>query len=362
MTTNPDANAAFRIIDANVNRSLEGLRVVEDFARFALNDKHLATQYKELRHELVSVLATMSQLVLTAARHTPGDVGTQIEAPDEYARESAFKVAIASQKRIEQAFRCIEEYTKIVVPEVAAPLEQLRYRVYTLGKAITTTSSSQSRLGDKRIYVLIDGGSSLTAFEALVRQLTEADTELIQLRDKKICDRELAARGRVLRAITRGSKSLCIVNDRPDIAAIVGADGVHVGQEELSVADARTVLGPDRLVGVSTHSIEQARQAVLDGADYIGCGPTFPSKTKAFDEFPGLALLKAVADEISLPAFAIGGVTLDNLPQIIETGFRRVAVSHCVTSAESPRAAVARIQAAFELLGTSPSQDASSRC
>ncbi|MBI2480592.1 MAG: thiamine phosphate synthase [Planctomycetia bacterium] len=137
-----------------------------------------------------------------------------------------------------------------------------------------------------------------------------------------------------------------IMNDRPDIAAIVGADGVHVGQDELSVTDARAVLGQNRLVGVSTHSIEQARQAVLDGADYIGCGPTFPSRTKRFDEFPGLALLQAVAHEISLPAFAIGGITLENARDVFETGFTRIAVSNCVTSAQDPRAAIAQLKAA----------------
>ena len=348
MTTNSDANAAFRIIDANTNRSLEGLRVIEDFARFGLNDKHLATQYKGLRHDLVSMLAPLPQQALTAARHTPGDVGTQIEASDEYARDSPVSVAIASQKRVEQALRCLEEYAKTVVPEVASSVEQLRYRVYTLGKAIIVTAASRAYLEKKRLCVLVDGGHSLAGIGQLAQELTEAGVGILQLRDKQLCDRELVRRGHVLREITLGSDTLFIVNDRPDIAAIVGADGVHVGQDELSVTDARAVLGPHRLVGVSTHSIEQARQAVLDGADYIGCGPTFPSRTKEFNEFPGLLFLQAVANEISLPAFAIGGITLENLPQIFDAGFQRIAVSSCVTLAEEPRAAVARLKTAFE--------------
>jgi thiamine-phosphate pyrophosphorylase len=90
------------------------------------------------------------------------------------------------------------------------------------------------------------------------------------------------------------------------------ADGVHVGQEELTIRDVRQIVGPEMLVGVSTHSIEQARQAVLDGASYLGCGPTFPSETKHFDHFPGLDFLRQVAAEISLPAFAIGGITLEH--------------------------------------------------
>lgn len=346
MPTNSDAHAAFRIVDANANRALEGLRVVEDYARFALNDKHLATQYKGLRHDLASVLATLPPQALSSARHTPGDVGTQIEAPDEYIRDAVIQVAIASQKRVEQALRCIEEYTKTILPGAASRVEQLRYRAYTLGKAIEVTSASQERLNGKRIYVLIDGGRSLEAFEQRARQLTEAGVDLIQLRDKPLTDRDLVERGRRLREITSASSTLFIMNDRPDIAEIVGADGVHVGQDELSVADARAILGVNRLVGVSTHSIEQARQAVLDGADYIGCGPTFRSQTKEFHEFPGLELLRTVAEEISLPAFAIGGITLKNLPQVLDTGFCRIAVSGCVNSAADPRDAIAQLMAA----------------
>lgn len=348
MTTQSDATAAFRIIDANTNRALEGLRVIEDFARFGLNDKHLATQYKGLRHEVVAVLAQMPQRALTAARHTPGDVGTQIEAADEYVRKNLLGVAIASQKRVEQALRCIEEYAKTVAPDGAPVVEQLRYRAYTLGKAIATTAASRIQLDRKCLYVLVDGGSSLEGLKRLAVELTGAGVDILQLRDKQLCDRELVSRGHLLREITNGSESLFIINDRPDIAVIVGADGVHVGQDELSVADARMVLGPNRLVGVSTHSIEQARQAVFDGADYIGCGPTFQSRTKKFDKFPGLAFLQAVAQEISLPAFAIGGVTPQNLPQIRAAGFERVAVSNCVTAVEDPRAAVAQLKSTLE--------------
>src|SRR5208337_889926 len=129
-----------------------------------------------------------------------------------------------------------------------------------------------------------------------------------------------------------------------DLAALTQSDGVHVGQEELSVKDARSIVGADALIGVSTHSIEQARQAVLDGANYIGVGPTFPSGTKQFDCFPGLELLRAVAGEIGLPAFAIGGITRENLGQVKSVGFKRIAVSGAVLAAEDPVQAVKELQ------------------
>ena len=131
-------------------------------------------------------------------------------------------------------------------------------------------------------------------------------------------------------AVDAGTATLLIINDRPDLAALAQADGVHVGQEELSVKDARSIVGPDVLIGVSAHSIEQARQAVLDGANYLGVGPTFPSGTKQFDHFPGVELLRAVAAEIRLPAFAIGGITRENLGQVKSAGFTRMAVSGAI--------------------------------
>ena len=130
------------------------------------------------------------------------------------------------------------------------------------------------------------------------------------------------------------------MNDRPDLAVLSAADGVHVGQDELSVKDTRAIVGPHALIGVSTHNIDQARRAVLDGANYIGVGPTFPSTTKNFESFPGLNFIRTIATEISLPAFAIGGITLNNIPQVISAGLRRVALSGAVVNVSDPAAGV----------------------
>jgi thiamine-phosphate pyrophosphorylase len=129
------------------------------------------------------------------------------------------------------------------------------------------------------------------------------------------------------------------VNDRVDIAAAVVADGVHVGQEDLSVKDARSIVGTRMLIGVSTHNIEQARGAVLDGANYLGAGPTFASRTKSFNDFAGLDYLREVSSEIRLPTFAIGGITAENLPSVMGAGIERVAVGSSVV--DSPDAAIA---------------------
>src|SRR5262249_42746559 len=156
--------------------------------------------------------------------------------------------------------------------------------------------------------------SATSCRHGLTRTVTEAlagGAQVIQLREKNICDRELLEEASELRRLTREAGAIFIVNDRPDIARLSGADGVHVGQDDLPVSDARRLLGPDAFIGVSTHNLVQVRQAVLDGASYLGVGPTFQSATKQFDRLAGLEFVRQAVVETSLPAFVLGGVTLE---------------------------------------------------
>ncbi len=325
-----------RVIDAAANRAREGLRVIEDYARLILDDRHLTQLCKQMRHDLADCLAAASMDRRLAARETQADVGTTLDVPTEGRRDNPLDVLRANFARLQEALRSLEEFGKLLDAGLAAAAKQLRYRAYTLERAVGITGRSIERLAAARLYVLLDGQRSPEEFERLVRSLIEAGADILQLRDKRLDDRELLARGRLLVAATRGSGTLAIVNDRPDLAALAGADGVHVGQEEVSVKDARRIVGPDALVGASTHSIEQARQAVLDGADYIGVGPVFPSDTKRFERYPGVELLRAVAAEIRLPAFAIGGINRSNIAKVLAAGAARVAVGSAITSADDP--------------------------
>jgi len=326
--------ASLRMVDANANRASEGLRVIEDVCRFYLEDASLSWQYKQLRHDLSELLSVLPTQLLAGARETTSDVGTAISTDQEGKRTSMRFVALASSKRVEQALRVMEEQSKLLGLAEAASFEALRYRAYTLAKAWTLVDTSRERLVASQLYVLIDGCEDETRFAKLTELFVRVGVDLIQLRDKTLDDRNLLSRARSLRKLVpAGSRTLLIMNDRPDLALLAGFDGVHVGQEELTVQDVRKVVGPEMLVGVSTHTIAQARRAVLDGANYLGCGPTFPSTTKKFEHFAGLDFLRQVAAEIGLPAFAIGGITQSNLSDVLATGFTRVAVSGSITSA-----------------------------
>lgn len=348
MNKNPTQQASlWRILDAASNRAAEGLRVAEDFVRFALDDAHLTREWKSLRHDLAGLVSRLDSACRHGSRSTRLDVGTEQTLSTEAHRDSLPAVFAASVARAQQALRSLEEYGKLIDAALAGDFESLRYRSYTLSAAVVTTEESCRRLESARLYVIVDGRSSTQEFAQLVETIYTAGTAIVQLRDKQLSDRELVDRARGLVSISRRYGKLAIVNDRADIAAAVEADGVHLGQEELSVKDARHVLGPKALIGVSTHSIEQAREAVLDGANYLGVGPTFPSQTKTFRDFPGLEYVWQVAQEISLPAFVIGGVTLEKLPEIQAAGLRRVAVSGAVLSAEDPAAAAEQFSTAL---------------
>jgi thiamine-phosphate pyrophosphorylase len=184
--------------------------------------------------------------------------------------------------------------------------------------------------------VLTDGANSLAELRKRITRLVAAGVDIIQLRDKRLPDHEILARLQALIEITRPTTTLAILNDRPDLAHQAAADGVHVGQDDLSAVEAREIIGGELVLGISTHNIQQARQAVSAGADYLGAGPVFPSQTKSFQEFPGIEFLRQVAREISLPVFAIGGITLDNLQLVQAAGIRRIAVSGTVLSASEP--------------------------
>ncbi|QDU46419.1 Thiamine-phosphate synthase [Symmachiella dynata] len=338
---------ALRIIDAAANRAREGVRVVEDYVRFISDDAHLSTLLKSWRHDFTAAISTIAPHDLAAARDTLSDVGTTISTTAEAQRDSTAEVLQANLKRVQEAVRTLEEYGKVLAADLGGQFEQLRYRFYTLEKSILSTLHNQSRLAGRNLYLLVSEALCHHGSGPAIREALAGGVSIVQLREKEMPDRELVEFGRRVRQWTRETGALFIMNDRPDLAVLTDADGVHVGQEELSVKDARRIVGTEKLVGVSTHTIEQARQAVMEGADYIGVGPVFSSTTKQFTDLAGLEFVRQVAAEITLPWYAIGGITADNIAQVTEAGATRVAVSSAVCSMENSQTAAAQLMTAL---------------
>ena len=217
------ATGIFRVLDAAANRAGEGLRVVEDYLRFVLDDRHLTQHCKDLRHDLATVFARVPQAQRHAARDVPGDVGTDVTTSSEQHRATEHDVAAASCKRAQQALRSLEEFSKTIDPQTGQLFEQLRYRSYILEQAIDRTVSNLARLAEARLYVLVDGQDSTAALGRLAETLAKAGVDVLQLRDKALSDRILLERARTLAAAVEGTRTLFIMNDRPDLAVLAGA-------------------------------------------------------------------------------------------------------------------------------------------
>jgi thiamine-phosphate pyrophosphorylase len=338
-----EADAA-RILDAGANRAREALRVLEDFTRFALNDAFLSATLKQLRHDFAQAMQLLPASLLLESRDTPGDVGTAISTEQEMERSSLTAVVQANAKRLQEALRSLEEYGKVLHIEFAQRIEKIRYQCYTLERALMGGHGARDRLAQAQLYVLVTESLCRASLVGTVKEALLGGAQIIQLREKDLDDRTLLARARDVRQLTQAAGALFIVNDRPDVARLCDADGVHLGQEDLTIQEARRIVGPDALIGVSTHNLDQVRRAILDGASYLGVGPTFPSATKDFTDFAGLDFVRQACADTSLPAFAIGGIGLDNVAQVVAAGARRIAVSHAICAADDPRLVAQRLR------------------
>ncbi|MGP0064436.1 MAG: thiamine phosphate synthase [Isosphaeraceae bacterium] len=339
-----------RILDASANRAREGLRVVEDYVRFALDDPGLTKRLKEIRHRLADAERGLEICLLIDSRDTREDVGTHIMTTSERIRENPRAVLAANFKRIAEALRSLEEYSKLVDVWLAGRFEVLRYDIYTVEKMTMTAVASHRSLGEARLMVLIGGLRTLGDLAWVVEEAIAGGADVIQYREKGVADRERLRRAREVRIITARARIPMIMNDRPDLARLAGCDGVHLGQEDLSVRDARRVLNSAAHVGVSTHDREQLDAAILAGASYLGVGPVFPSPTKEFSEpeLAGLSYVRLAAESTALPWFAIGGINEENVDRVIEAGATRIAVSGAVVQSQGPRIAAARLKARLD--------------
>ncbi|HAW50323.1 TPA: thiamine phosphate synthase [bacterium] len=280
---------SIRIIDANLNRTREGLRVVEDIARFILEDREITKKIKGIRHRI----ADLSPKKTILFRDIEGDIGRKIE---DYKKKDWKEILKANIKRTEEALRVLEEF-------LGEEFRKIRYEVYGIEKGLFKPKI-------KGLYLIIDPG--LCEPISLAKEAVEAGVKIIQLRDKRGDIREFL---RLAEGIMKLSDEIClIINDRLDVALTVGADGLHIGQDDIPISYAKRVF--PGIIGVSTHSLDEAIKAEEEGADYIGLGPIFPTETKPGLYPIGPEIIKEVKEKINIPVVAIGGITLENIEEV----------------------------------------------
>ena len=330
-----------RTIDASLNRLSEGLRVMEDLARYVLGDAELSRDCKAIRHEARRLPDRWPAGWLASRRDVAGDVGTSIEAADEAVRAGTWEVAVAAANRAAEAMRSIEECCKVVDRDAARLVESMRYRLYEIDARLRRGLESR-RVRQWTLCVLLTESRCRHDWLEVAVAALDAGCDCLQLREKSLADAELLDRARHLVELARPKGCSVVINDRIDIALASDADGVHLGRGDLPVADARRQAGGQLIIGASTHGSSEATAAIDAGADVLGVGPMFPSVTKPELNAAGPDRLREfIATWPDTPHLAIGGVDRAHLPALVDVGCRGIAVCDAVCGAEDPAAEVA---------------------
>jgi len=314
--------------------------VLEDCARFGLDHPVLSERLKSMRHTLRLAIDSLplDRASLLASRDVGADVGRTIGGEGEYTRRGMHDVAAAAGARLTESLRSLEEAAKAVgAPGAARQLESLRYEAYDLERSLGLILGG-GRARQWRLCVLITQALCRHhPWESVAAMSLDAGADCLQLREKEMAVGELIVRATRLVAMARPRGASVIVNDRPDVALLAGADGVHVGQQDMSVAQVRALAGDRLLVGVSTESIQQACRAREAGADYCGVGPMYPTTTKDKPRVAGVAYLREYLALPGLPAhLAIGGIDAGRAKELAAAGCKGVAVSSYVCGATDP--------------------------
>ncbi len=337
-----------RILDVNLNRAREALRVIEDYARFVCDDADAAAAAKNCRHDLRRIVQTCGADALLAARDILGDVGRETRTPAERHRDDLEAVVRAAFGRLTEAARGLAEYGKLLAPAAAEAAEQLRYAAYELEQRVVLRGTLRQRFRAVRLYVLLTEALCRHPWLATAEAVIRGGAQCLQLREKTVDGADLLRRARQLRALTRAHGVLLAINDRPDIARLCGADVLHVGQQDLPVADARHVAGAAMLVGKSTHTPEQFDAAAAEQPDYLAVGPMFDSATKPQPHVAGPETLAAVRPRTALPLVAIGGMTPANVGAVVAAGADAIAVCGAILSAADPETAARALREAID--------------
>jgi len=330
--TPPPDNRIAQLIDANLDRAREGLRVMEDWCRFGLKRSDFSIQIKDWRQQL----GVHHHNIYRQARLSSNDPAMGVSHPLQKVRSNPEDVFIANSSRVQEALRVIEEFTRVTDPKLCKIASKIRYETYEIEINVLKTSEGINKrqiLEDCSIYLITTNRRGL---EEIVVQALKAGVKIVQYREKLLHDKEKISQAKCLASLCKKYNSLFIVNDRIDIALAVDADGIHLGQEDIPPKIAREILGSEKIIGRSTHCLEDIKNAEEEGCDYIGIGPIFPSKTKKQLNPIGIENLRKGLNATLLPAFAIGGINHSNINKLNKLDNLRIAVSDTIINSNDP--------------------------
>lgn len=338
-----------RLIDANVDRLGEGLRVLGEVARFLLDDAVLSRRLQALRRQVVKDIATL-ECDLLSARRALEDVGLLTRSPVTPKHKDLCALVTANSRRVQESLRVLEEFSRLPDSPLAGradDFESLRFEVYDLERQLIGKIQRRDRAGRlKGLYLVLDiaaleGRDAMDVATAAIR----GGVTTIQLRDKERGKAKILALAKKLKDLCSSKGVLFIINDHLDIAMLVRADGLHLGQDDLPLAEARRILPIDMLLGCSTHGVAEAVRARANGADYVALGSIFPTTSKEKYKLVGVETLRRTRTKISLPIVAIGGIKQTNIKEVMEAGADGVAVISAILGAADVEKATRKLVA-----------------
>ncbi len=311
----------------NVNRCCEGLRVIEEIARFAHDDSMVLREIKDIRHTVRRNIESLSS-GLISFRNSEEDVGSSFSTKSEKFRGSFSSVTRANFLRAEEALRVIEEFGKLLDPAASESFKTLRFRVYTLERLfLSGLEETEVMPSATFLYAFVDRiFVDAENIRKVTGELIAGGADLIQYRARDQNRDEMRRDIVSIMAVAKEEGVPVIINNDINLCAETGAAGVHVGQDDMDPADIRDILGPGCIIGLSIHNMEELRKAPVSLLDYIAVSGVFTTATKQGVEPLGLKFLSEVCSKSSIPVVAIGGLNHENTREVIDAGVEGVAV------------------------------------
>ncbi len=323
----------FQIIDANLDRAREGLRVLEDWARFGLGGNDFVAKIKNYRQ----ILGKNHLEVYKQSRNYIEDQFKGLTHQEQNNRKNPEQIICSNAGRVQEALRVIEEFSRLHNHKLSKIASEIRYEIYSLEIDLLNLSnrkSSEEILKENDLYVITDQKENLLK---IIEDILISGVKIIQHRFKKGTDKDNLEEAIQIKNLCKKYNSLFIINDRVDIALASDADGIHLGQDDLDLKTARKLLGYSKIIGISANNKIDISTALKDGCNYIGIGPIFETVTKKDKKPLGIEKIKTLTKDLDIPWFAIGGVTKNNISYLKSNGFKKVALVSELMNSEDPK-------------------------
>ena len=323
----------FQIIDANLDRAREGLRVIEDWARFGLGREDLVIKIKNHRQ----ILGKNHLQIYKASRNYIEDKCKGLAHVEQTSKKSPEKIISCNSARVQEALRVIEEFSRGTNPELSKIASDIRYEIYSLEIKLLNLSYRKSAyeiIKKNDLYTITDSRQNLLK---IIEDILIAGVKIIQHRFKEGKDKHNLKDAIEIKKLCKKYNALFIINDRVDIAIATNADGVHLGQDDMDIQTARTLLGNSKIIGISANNEIDISNAIEKGCDYIGIGPVFKTSTKKDKKPLGVEKIKSLTRDINIPWFAIGGINKIDIPLLKGNGIEKIAIVSALMSSEDPK-------------------------